>query len=391
MTIFSNNVFNIKMVDKRDYYEVLGLSKQAGKNEIKKSYRKLAKKYHPDVNKSSDAEQRFKEISEAYEVLADDNKKAQYDQFGHTGVSGSFSGGGFSWDDFSHFGDIEDLFSGGDFFGRNIFDIFFGQGFGRQSQAGVSRGTDVRIDIEISLKEAAFGTKEKIRIKRAGRCSECKGVGGTGKEDCQVCKGTGQQRIQQRTPFGYITSVRTCGNCKGRRVSIKDKCKKCQGDGLENENREIEVTIPSGVSEASHLRLSGEGNAGAFGGVSGDLYIVIHVGRDDFFERHGDDIYCEIPVTYTQAVLGTQIDVPTLEGHAKLKIPSGTQSHTVFRMKELGVNHLQGSGRGDQHVRVIVDIPKKLDKKQKELLEEYSKIEDKGSNSLFERIKKGFS
>ncbi|MFH1403257.1 MAG: molecular chaperone DnaJ [Candidatus Altiarchaeota archaeon] len=372
------------MAGKRDYYEVLGVGKDASKSDIKSSYRKLAKKYHPDVNKSPEAEERFKEISEAYEVLVDDGKKAQYDQFGHSGTN--FGSQGFTWQDFTHFGDIEDLFGGSD-----IFDMFFSRGFRQARGDGKARGTDLRYDIEITLREAAFGTKRKIRIERFERCGACRGMGGTGKEDCGICHGTGQQRIQKRTPFGFFTTIKTCGNCKGRGFIIKDRCGKCDGDGLERNRRDIEVDVPAGISEGNHLRLKGEGNAGVFGGATGDLYVVIHVSKDDFFERHGDDIYCELPVTYSQAVLGAEVRVPTLEGEARLKIPQGTQSHTVFRMKNLGIPHIHSSGRGDQHVRAVVRVPEKVSKKHRELIEKLSEMEGEIGDSIFDRIKRGFS
>jgi molecular chaperone DnaJ len=374
---------------KRDYYEVLGLSRDASEVDIKKAYRKLAKQYHPDVNKNPEAEEKFKEVSEAYEVLVDSRKRAQYDQFGHAGAD-FFGGGGFTWNDFSHFGDIEDLFMGGDFFGRNIFDLFFGGGFGRTETGGRARGTDIRYDVEIPLKDAAFGTKTSVKVGRYERCGDCRGIGGSGEEKCRVCHGTGQQRIQHRTPFGFMATIRTCGECKGRGVVIKDKCKKCGGDGLERVTRDIKVTIPGGVFEGSHLRLKGEGNAGAFGGASGDLYVVIHVAGDRFFERHGDDLLCEVPVTFTQAVLGTEIEVPTLDGSAKLKVPPGTQSHTVFRMRGLGVPHLRSSGRGDQHVRVVVHVPKRLSKEERRVVEELAEVEGKPGEGFFDRLRRGF-
>lgn len=319
------------MAEKKDYYEVLGVERTASDKEIKKAYRKLAKKFHPDVNKEAGAEDKFKELSEAYEVLMEPQKRANYDQHGHAGVTGQFSGGGFSWNDFSHFGDIEDLF-GGNFFGRNIFDIFFGGG--RRSRKGPVRGDDLRYDMEITLEDAFHGVEQDIKIPRMEACETCSGSGakpGTKPVSCPECGGSGQSRQERRTPFGVFATVSSCRRCKGEGKIIEHPCEECRGSGSVVADRMIHVKIPAGVSSGSHLRLRGEGSMGVRGGEAGDLYVVIYVKPHEFFERVEDDLVCEIPVTFSQVALGAQIEVPTIEGNAKLKIPAGTQTHTVFR------------------------------------------------------------
>ncbi|MFH1789351.1 MAG: molecular chaperone DnaJ [Candidatus Altiarchaeota archaeon] len=374
------------MSEKRDYYEVLGVGRDADKAEIKKAYRRLAKKFHPDVNKSPEAEGRFKEISEAYEVLADDGKKSTYDQFGHAGVSGQFSGGGFSWNDFSHFGDIEDLF-GGNFFGRDIFDVFFG---GRRTRRGPTRGDDLRYDLEVTLEDAFRGVEQDIKVPRMEACGKCAGSGaapGTKPVSCLECGGSGQTRRERRTPFGVFATVSACGRCKGDGKIIENPCQGCRGSGSVVVDRSIHVKIPAGISSGSHLRLRGEGSRGVRGGGAGDLYVVIFVKPHGFFERVEDDLICEIPVTFSQAALGAQIQVPTIDGKAKLKIPAGTQTHTVFRLKGEGMPRLQNRGRGDQHVRVIVETPKKPSREMKEVLEKLAELEEQNSKGILEKIK----
>jgi len=375
------------MAEKRDYYDVLGLRKGASDDEIKRAYRELAKKYHPDVNKAPDAEEKFKELSEAYEVLVDPQKRANYDQFGHAAVN--FGSGGFNWQDFSHFEDIEDLFSGSNFFGRNIFDIFFGgQGGFQERRSGATRGTDMRYDIDISLEDVAKGRGRKINVSRYERCGECSGTGSnTGSlKTCPECSGRGQVMRQQRTPFGLFQTVTTCGRCAGRGRVAESPCQFCTGTGIQKKTRDIEVRIPAGIAEGNHLRLKGEGNSGAYGGPSGDLYVVVHEKEHPVFTREEDNLLAEIPITYTQAALGTEIEVPTIDGKAKLKIPAGTQPNTVFRLRNQGLPRLQG-GRGDLHIRVQVEIPKKLNKKQRELIEQLSKIEDQPGGTIWDRIK----
>ncbi|MEA3254236.1 MAG: molecular chaperone DnaJ [Candidatus Altiarchaeota archaeon] len=364
---------------KRDYYEVLGVGRDASGQEVKRAYRRLAKKYHPDVCKEPDAEDKFKEISEAYEVLIDSNKKANYDRFGHAGAESMFGRGGFSWSDFSHFGDINDLFNR-DFFGRDIFDVFFG-GARRAGRRGPVKGNDLRYDLYLSLEEASSGLKTVINVSRTERCGECNGTGakaGSSPKNCPVCNGTGQEKKARRTPFGQFVSITTCGRCHGEGRIIEQPCPTCNGTGRIRHTREISVNIPAGVDTGSHLRLSGEGDSGSRGGPSGDLYVVIHINPHEFFMRDGDDLFCEVPLTFTQAALGDEIEVPTLRGKARLKIPPATQTGTVFRLRGEGISHLRGKGRGDQNVRVKVVTPKKLSKKGKELFRELAEIEGKG-------------
>jgi molecular chaperone DnaJ len=369
------------MAEKRDYYEVLGVQKGASEEEVKKAYRKLAKQYHPDVNKAADAEAKFKEMSEAYEVLIDKDKRANYDQFGHQGVK--FGQDGFNWQrDFTHFSDIEDLFGG------NIFDMFFsGQGR-RMHKPGDLRGSDLRYDIDISLEDINDGTNKKINIIRQERCSSCNGSGSkTGKLiKCAGCNGSGQQVRSQRTPFGVFQSATTCGKCQGTGRMPEEPCQKCAAHGIEKKNMEIEVKIPAGISDGNHLRLRGEGNAGPYGGAKGDLYVVIHEEEHPYFQRHGDDLLFELPIKFTQAALGAELEVPTLTGKASLKIPEGAQNHTIFRLKNQGLPHLRG-GKGHLHVKINVEVPKSLSKKQRQILAEYAKIEPGVGGNLWEKFK----
>ena len=349
---------------KRDYYEVLGVAKDASPDEIKKAYRKLARQHHPDANPDSkDAEAKFKEISEAYVVLSDSEKRAGYDRFGHAGADGQGFGGfeGFSGD----FGGLGD-----------IFEMFFGGGGGRR-RSGPERGADIRADLELNLKEAAFGLEREIKVPRVEACGTCGGSGaapGSKPKTCLACAGTGQMQFAQSTPFGRIVQSRTCDRCRGTGQIIDKPCPTCRGEGHVRKTRNIKVKVPPGVDNGSRLRLSGEGEAGAKGGPPGDLYVYIHVKAHRVFRREGDDLVCEVPVSYTQAALGDELEVPTLEGNEKLKIPEGTQSGTVFRIKGNGVPHVNGYGRGDQHVLVKVVTPSKLTEKQKELLREFARL-----------------
>jgi molecular chaperone DnaJ len=383
------------MDSKRDYYEVLGVPRDADEATIKRAYRNLAKQYHPDVNKSPDAEAKFKEVSEAYEVLVDGKKRANYDQYGHQGVN--FGQGGFSWQDFSHYHDISDLFGGSDFFGQgNIFDLFFGGSRGGFSRRGDSalRGSDIRYDIELSLEEIASGVEKKIGIARFERCGKCNGTGSqTGKmKSCAQCNGRGQRVSQQRTPFGVFQTMTSCDGCAGRGKVAEKKCEPCNGAGVEKKSRDIEVKIPAGISHGSHLRLRGQGNAGPYGGPTGDMHVVVHEREHDFFERHGSDLLCDKSITFSQAALGTEVDIPRIGGgNVRLKIPAGTQSHMVFRMAGQGLPRLQGQGRGDMHVKVKVYIPKKMSSKQKELIKKLSEVEDKPGEGIFEKIKSAFT
>lgn len=362
---------------KRDYYEVLGVDKGVGEAEIKQSYRKLARQYHPDVNPGNkEAEEKFKEATEAYDVLSDPEKKARYDQFGHAGVdpgAGGFGGG----------------FEGG--FG-DIFDMFFGGGGGRTN--GPQRGADLRYDMTLTFEEAVFGAEKDIQIPRMETCPDCQGSGaaaGTHPTTCSQCRGTGQVKTAQRTPFGQFQTVRTCPACHGEGKIIATPCKTCGGQGKVRRVKKVNINVPAGSEDGLNLRLSGDGEAGAKGGPPGDLYIVLHVKPHRFFERQGNDVYCEVPITIVQAALGAEIDVPTLDGNVKMKVPEGTQTSTIFRLKGHGIPYRRGNGRGDQHVQVIVTTPAKLNDKQKELLREFSESateqQQMGKKSFFDKVK----
>ncbi|KXG43169.1 molecular chaperone DnaJ [Tepidibacillus infernus] len=371
-------------MSKRDYYEVLGVSKNASNEEIKKAYRKLARQYHPDVNKSPDAETKFKEVKEAYDVLSDAQKRSRYDQFGHEDPTAGFGGSGFGGADFGDFGDI--------------FDMFFGGGGRRTRNPNAPRrGADLQYSMTLEFKEAVFGKETDITIPREEQCDTCHGTGakpGTKIETCSVCKGTGQQEVVQNTPFGRIVNRRVCNACHGQGKIITEKCTDCHGSGRVKKRKTIHVKVPAGVDDGSQLRVSGEGEPGVNGGPSGDLFIVLHVKAHDFFERDGDDIYCEVPITFTQAALGDEIEVPTLDGRVKLKIPEGTQTGTNFRLRGKGVPRLRYSGRGDQHVKVVVVTPTKLTTEQKDLLRQLGNLSGEETHeqqkSFFERMKKAF-
>ncbi len=369
------------MADKRDYYEVLGVGKQASEDEIKKAYRKLARQYHPDVNKAADAEAKFKEVKEAYDVLSDSQKRARYDQYGHIDPNQGMGGGGFSGD-FGGFGDI--------------FDMFFG-GNGRRDPNAPQRGNDLQYTMTVEFKEAVFGKETDITIPRTETCDTCHGSGakpGTKPHTCSVCHGTGQQEVVQNTPFGRMVNRRACSNCNGTGKIIKDRCGTCAGSGKVKKQRKIHVRIPAGVDDGAQLRMTGEGEGGLRGGPAGDLYIVIRVKPHDFFGREGDDIYCEVPLTFAQAALGDEIEIPTLTEKVRLKIPAGTQTGTFFRLKGKGVPRLRGMGQGDQHVKVVVVTPSKLSEEQKELLRQFASLEGEETHeqeqSFFDRVKKAF-
>lgn len=354
------------MAEKRDYYEVLGVSRNASEDELKKAYRKVAKKYHPDLNPGNkEAEEKFKEVNEAYGVLSDPEKRRKYDQFGHAGVDPNFGagGGGFNGAGFD-FGDIfSDIFGGG-----------FG-GFGGGSRRnGPRRGADVRQVVEISFDEAAFGCKKKINITKQEKCDTCGGTGaapGTSAETCHRCNGTGQIQTQQRTMLGYMTNVSTCPECHGTGKIIKTPCKDCRGTGKVRKTKTIEIDIPAGIDDGQTMQLSGQGEAGERGGPSGDLLITIRVRRHPLFRRQDNDVYITMPITIVQAALGATVKVPTLDGTVEYDIPEGTQPGTRFRLRGKGIPFLRGRGRGDQYVTVDVEIPKNLSAKQKELLREF--------------------
>lgn len=353
--------------NKRDYYEVLGVSHNGAEQEIKSAYRKMAMRYHPDKNPGDmKAEEKFKEAAEAYSVLSDPGKRAAYDRFGHQGVSGA--GGGFSGFDPTIFSDFSDIL--GDFFG---FGDVFGTGAGRR-RSSVERGADLRYDLQITFEEAAFGVKTKIRIPRLEMCKECGGSGaqkGTGPTTCPQCQGRGQVRHQQ----GFLVISRTCGQCRGAGQTINNPCRECRGQGRVRNEKTLEIKIPAGVDTGSRLRISGEGESGAYGGESGDLYVVVNVKEHDYFERDGADLYCMMPVSFSQAALGGEIHVPTLDGeNEELKIPEATQGGTKFRIRGKGIPYLNGRGRGDLYVTVRVMTPQKLTREQRRLLEQLAEI-----------------
>ncbi|MGM0445085.1 MAG: molecular chaperone DnaJ [Bacillota bacterium] len=367
------------MPGKKDYYDILGVSKDASQKEIKKAYRKLAKKYHPDMNDGENkSSEKFKEISEAYEILSNPDKRKRYDQYGHSGINED----DFNFDDFARggFGGFED-----------IFDMFFGGGIGGMNRRRNSpqRGRDLQYKLNISFKEAAFGTKKKITIPRTEECPVCDGTGAESASDvktCSKCNGRGQIRVTQQTPFGQFAQTRTCDKCGGSGEIVENPCSNCHGTGKVKRRRKLTINIPAGVNNGSKLRMSNEGEAGEKNAPSGDLYILINVEEHELFDRKGDDIYCEVPINFVQATLGDEIQVPTLDGKVKFKIPQGTQPGTTFRLKNKGVNHLNRSGRGDQYIKTKVVIPEDLNEKQKELLMEFADISGEEINPE----KKGF-
>jgi len=384
---------------KRDYYEILGLDKSASPSEIKSSYRKLALKYHPDKNKDDkEAEEKFKEASEAYEVLSDVEKRKKYDQFGHAGLEGAFGTGGFTWDNFTHANDFSDIF--GDI--GSIFETFFGGGgggfgFGGQSrQRMVNRGGDLKISLSLSLEEIAKGVTKRLKVNIKQKCDACNGTGSAdGKvATCRQCGGSGRVKQVRQSPFGAMSTITTCPACNGTGQSIRNKCSKCYGEGRISSVKTIKVDIPAGVSDGQYLNLRGQGHAGKQGGPAGDILVYIREKRNDLFDRDGQDLICTFPITVTDAVLGNTVEVPTLKGHAKMKIPSGTQSGKVFRLRSQGLPHLNSNRKGDLYVKIIVVIPHRLSSEEKEL---YSKIApfDKQRNlkpgrSFFDKIKDYF-
>jgi molecular chaperone DnaJ len=365
---------------KRDYYEVLGVSRSATDQEIKSSYRKLALKYHPDRNPGDkSAEERFKEAAEAYSVLQDAEKRSRYDTYGHAGLGASAAGAGFDPTIFADFGDIL-----GDFFG-------FGDVFGRR-RGGPRRGADLRYNLELTFEEAAFGTETHIQIPRAEGCGACKGTGsapGSKPSTCSSCGGSGQVTFQQ----GFFSVARACGRCRGSGRIISSPCKECSGAGQVTAERNLQIKIPAGVDGGSQLRISGEGEGGAAGGPPGDLYVVLRVQEHSFFRRDGYELACEVPVTVSQAALGGVLEVPTLDGgRTKVTVPEGTQTGAAFRVRHQGVPHLGSKGRGDLHVVVRVVVPPKLTQEQRRLFEELAKtlpvpeIHEK-DRTFFEKMK----
>ena len=356
--------------NKRDYYEVLGVQKGAGEEEIKKAYKKMARKYHPDLNPGDkDAEEKFKEVNEAYEVLSDSEKKARYDQFGFAGVDPSYgagAGGGAYGAGGFDFGDLGD-----------IFGSFFGGGFGgtRANPNAPQRGESLRTSVTISFEEAAFGCEKEISIERVEQCDTCRGTGcekGTTAEVCPDCRGTGMVQQRRQTPLGFMSTSAPCGRCGGKGRIIHQPCKACHGSGQLRRRKTLKVTIPAGIDNGQTISLRGQGNAGRNGGQAGDLLIVIAVRPHEIFRREGTSVLCEAPITFTQAVLGAELEIPTIDGKVKYSIPEGTQSGTTFRLKGKGIPGLNGRARGDQYVTVYIETPRNLNREQKEALRKFS-------------------
>ena len=373
------------MADKKDFYEVLGVDKGASEDEIKKAYRKTAKKYHPDLNPGDkEAEAKFKEAAEAYEVLSDKDKRARYDQFGHAGVDPNFGAGGagggyggFNMD----FGDLGDLFGS-----------FFGGGFGGGRRADPNaprRGNDASTSLYLSFEEAAKGCNKKIKITRVENCESCHGSGakaGSSPKTCPSCHGTGQIHVTQRTPFGAMQTQRVCDQCRGTGKIIDNPCTACAGKGRVRKTREEEIKVPAGIDEGQILNVRGGGDAGTNGGPSGDLHINISVRPHPIFRREGYNVYCDVPITFVQAALGAEITVPTLDGKVKFNIPEGTQPGNEFKLKGKGIQKLNSSGRGDQFVKIVLEVPKNLTASQKKLLEEFDSKTDESNY----KTRKGF-
>lgn len=380
------------MAEKRDYYEVLGLGKNATDAEIKSAYRKLAKKYHPDLNPGDKtAEEKFKEVNEAHDILSDPEKRKRYDQFGFAGVDpnyGAGQGGGAGFGGFGAGGvDLGDIF--GDIFGGGFGG--FG-GFGGSSRANPNaprKGHDIQASVILTFEEAAHGCSKKITLNRQQTCPDCNGSGceaGSSPETCTQCGGRGYVVTQQRTPFGVMQSQQPCPHCGGRGTIIKNPCKTCRGTGKTSVRKTLEVKIPAGIDDDQNIALRGQGDAGSNGGPAGDVIVHVTVKRDAVFERDGYDVYVRVPITYSQAVLGAEIEVPTVDGKVAQRIPEGTQSGTKFRLRGQGIQYLNGRGRGDQYVIVEVEIPKKLNRTQREALKAF---EDSLKDENYEK-RKGF-
>ncbi|MCC8156856.1 MAG: molecular chaperone DnaJ [Oscillospiraceae bacterium] len=373
------------MAEKRDYYEVLGLQKGASDDEIKKAYRKLAKQYHPDLHPGDKTcEERFKEIGEAYEVLSDADKKARYDQFGHAAFdpNAGYGGDGGGFGDFGDLSDILNSFFGGGFGG------FGGGNGGRRSAA--QKGENLRVRLSIAFEDAAFGCKREITVPRIEDCETCGGNGcakGSSPETCSECGGSGSVRTQQRTPFGMMASTSPCRKCGGTGQIVNNPCPDCSGKGKVRRQRTISVNIPAGIDDGQTISLRGQGHAGYLGGPAGDLLITVSVKAHPLFEREGYDVLLEMPITFSQAALGAEIEVPTLDGKVKYTIPEGTQTGTTFRLKGKGIQRLNSSSRGDQYITVVVETPKNMSREQKELLRRFAEASD-GAAGLKGRKKK---
>lgn len=369
------------MADKRDFYEVLGVSKGASEDEIKRAYRKLAKQYHPDLHPGdTNAEAKFKEVNEAYEVLSDPDKKARYDQFGHAGVDPNFGGGPGGGDPFGGMGfDFTDIFEG-----------FFGGGR-RSNPNAPRRGSDIQTRVAISFEEAAKGCEKEITYQKIEVCDDCHGSGaakGTSPKTCSVCKGTGQVRISQRTPFGVVQSSQTCSACQGKGKTVEKPCPTCDGKGFVRRKKPLKVSIPAGIDDEQMLRVSGMGNAGTNGGPAGDLLVAVTVRPHPIFERRGNDVWCDMPIAFTQAALGCEVVVPTLDGKVKYTVHAGAQPGDTFKLKGRGIQNIHGRYRGDQYVKITVEIPKNLSKRQQEILKEFDASSD---DKNYQKKKKFFT
>ena len=368
--------------NKRDYYEVLGVQKGASEEEIKKAYKKMARKYHPDLNPGDkDAEEKFKEVNEAYEVLSDSEKKARYDQFGFAGVDPNFGagGGGYGGGAGFDFGDLGDIF--GSFFGGG-----FGGGQTRRNPNAPQRGESIRMNLTISFEEAAFGCEKELTVDRYESCETCHGSGaapGTSPETCPDCGGSGVVQTRRQTPMGVFASTAPCSRCGGRGKIIKTPCPDCRGSGGVRRRRKIQASVPAGIDNGQTISIRGQGHAGKNGGPAGDLLVTITVRPHELFRREGTSVLCEAPITFPQAVLGAELEIPTIDGKVKYDIPEGTQSGTTFRLKGKGIPALNGRGRGDQYVTVYIETPRNLNREQKEALKKFA--EAVGENNYEER------
>ncbi|MGX7092276.1 molecular chaperone DnaJ [Hutsoniella sourekii] len=383
------------MAEKRDYYEVLGVSRDASEAEIKKAYRKLSKKYHPDINKEPDAEDKFKEVAEAYEVLSDSQKRAAYDQYGHAANDPNFGAGGFG----GGFGGFGGGFESGGFGGfEDIFESFFtGGGGGRRNPNAPRKGADLQYQVTLTFEEAIFGKETTLSYQREEECHTCHGSGakpGTEPVTCSKCHGRGVVQVEQNTPFGRVMTQATCDQCQGTGKEIKDKCQTCHGSGIESSKHTVKVTVPAGVETGQQIRLSGQGEAGKNGGPYGDLYVVFKVKDSDKFTREGTEIYYDLPISFVQAALGDELQVPTVHGDVKFKIPAGTQTGTSFRLRGKGAPSLRGGSNGDQHVKVRVVTPKKLTEREEELYKELAKESGQSvkgnSKGFFDKVRDVF-
>ena len=376
---------------KRDYYEILGVGRDADQSSIKSAYRKLAVKYHPDKNQgNAEAEELFKEASEAYEVLSDDEKRQVYDQHGHAGLGGNF-GTGFEWSDFSHASDFQDIFG-------NIFDNFFGGGGRTNRQSGPPKGRDLKVKVSLSLEEVATGVEKQINLTRQQGCATCNASGaapGSQAEKCSTCGGVGQVQQVARTIFGQQMTVTACPNCGGEGTIVSSPCRDCNGEGRVRGRSSINVRIPAGVQEGNYIPLRGEGEIGIRGGASGDLLVFIEEKEHSHFSREGNDVVLQLPVGFAQATLGCEMEVPTLQGKAILKIPSGTQAGRIFRMNRKGIPDVNGRGVGDQLVQILLWTPQNINSNERRLFEQLIELEDErirsGGESFFDRIRKAFS